>query len=267
MVDLIRSGSHAVTEKIAAGERELVERAIVAALGKDFQAQRNRERVAEFAADELRQDCGMADAKADIDDDWLNVFAEQASRVSKEEMQRLWGRVLAGEIRQPGSFRLRTLQALSVLDAKEAQLIHDHMDLVLDGNALYAGADNEFTSFATLLELQDIGVLQGVGGHLNRAFAVSPEGIVMIHLSGNYGICIRSEKPQAINLSCKALTPFGRDLYTLAKPSAFRAGLPEAIAKVIKGNDRLIELVKITPHSVPNMYSFEVTRHLEQQTP
>ena len=39
-----------------------------------------------------------------VDEDWLFRWRDAASVVSSEELQTLWGRVLAGEIKSPGSF-------------------------------------------------------------------------------------------------------------------------------------------------------------------
>ena len=36
----------------------------------------------------------------DITDDWLNAFEQEAVNMSSEHMQKLFGKILAGEIRQ-----------------------------------------------------------------------------------------------------------------------------------------------------------------------
>ena len=51
-----------------------------------------------------------------IDDDWLNAFQAEARQKSTEEMQVFFGRLLAGEIRQPGSFSTRAVKILGSLD-------------------------------------------------------------------------------------------------------------------------------------------------------
>ena len=57
-----------------------------------------------------------------IDDDWLNVFEEEARQKSSEEMQDYFGRLLAGEIKKPGTFSIRALRILGSLDQKTSQL-------------------------------------------------------------------------------------------------------------------------------------------------
>ena len=51
-----------------------------------------------------------------ISDDWLNAFETEARQKSTEEMQALFGKILAGEIRKPGSYSTRTVRILSSLD-------------------------------------------------------------------------------------------------------------------------------------------------------
>ena len=53
------------------------------------------------SADFSNQEANSSEKKV-IDDDWLNNFETQARQVSTEDMQLRFGRILAGEIRQPG---------------------------------------------------------------------------------------------------------------------------------------------------------------------
>ena len=55
-----------------------------------------------------------------INDDWLNTFEAEARHKSTEEMQAYFGKVLAGEIRKPDSFSIRTLRILAGLDQETA---------------------------------------------------------------------------------------------------------------------------------------------------
>ena len=56
-----------------------------------------------------------------INDDWLNTFEAEARQKSTEEMQVYFGRVLAGEIRRPGSYSTRTVKILGSLDQNVAR--------------------------------------------------------------------------------------------------------------------------------------------------
>lgn len=60
------------------------------------------------------------DNKSTIDLDWLISFFEKAGEVSNEDMRRLWAKVLAGEIRKPGTFSEKSIRVLLDLDATAA---------------------------------------------------------------------------------------------------------------------------------------------------
>ena len=57
-----------------------------------------------------------------INDDWLNGFEEEARQKSTEEMQLLFGRILAGEIRKPGAYSIKAVKILGQLDQNAAAL-------------------------------------------------------------------------------------------------------------------------------------------------
>ncbi len=60
-------------------------------------------------------------SSADVDEDWIVSFFEHSQDVGSEEMQQIWSKILAGEIAQPGSFNLRTLQSVKTLTPQEAR--------------------------------------------------------------------------------------------------------------------------------------------------
>ena len=56
----------------------------------------------------------------EISPDWLNYFGGHAEKASTETARMRWAKVLAGEIRRPGSFSLRTLRFLAEVDQETA---------------------------------------------------------------------------------------------------------------------------------------------------
>jgi hypothetical protein len=55
------------------------------------------------------------------DPTWTIRFLGYAEGMADPYLQELWGKVLAGEIEQPGSYSLRTLDVLSAMTQKEAE--------------------------------------------------------------------------------------------------------------------------------------------------
>ncbi|MCY3542047.1 MAG: DUF2806 domain-containing protein [Gammaproteobacteria bacterium] len=58
----------------------------------------------------------------DIDHDWVAQFFADVMDVSSVAMQKLWGKILAGEVETPGMTSLRTLSILKQMSQREAML-------------------------------------------------------------------------------------------------------------------------------------------------
>ena len=56
------------------------------------------------------------------DHDWTARFFNEIQDVTNDDMQHLWGKILAGEVELPGSTSLRTLSVLKNLDQQTAKL-------------------------------------------------------------------------------------------------------------------------------------------------
>jgi len=98
-------------------------RAVDYVLEKALEGQANRESILKLAFEDVSDQPPTADADAEIDSDWLDRFAKFASEKSNEDVQKIWAKILAGEIRQPGSSSLRTLEFLSTVTSAEAERI------------------------------------------------------------------------------------------------------------------------------------------------
>jgi len=83
--------------------------------------QRNIEQVTAVAAAELAEEVEVPDGAPD--EDWVTRFFASVQDISSEQMQELWGRILAGEIKQPGAYSFRTLEFLRNLTRPDAALI------------------------------------------------------------------------------------------------------------------------------------------------
>lgn len=97
---------------------------------KILREQYNLENILGFATHILKgkQYDNSKDSQADnesektIDDDWFNIFEKEASQKSTEDMQRRFGHILAGEIRQLGSYSIKAVKTLGELDPEAATL-------------------------------------------------------------------------------------------------------------------------------------------------
>lgn len=87
---------------------------------KENKKQLNLENVTAHAAEELKKERVVTDEP--LDEDWTTRFFNIAEDISNEDMQTLWGRILAGEIKKPRTYSLRTLDTLKNLSKEEAKV-------------------------------------------------------------------------------------------------------------------------------------------------
>jgi len=83
-------------------------------------SQQNIENVLTFAAEELIAEQTVSSER--VNEDWITKFFNIAEDISNQEMQQLWGKILAGEIKQPNSFSMRTLEIVKNITKIEADV-------------------------------------------------------------------------------------------------------------------------------------------------
>ncbi|QVI72201.1 DUF2806 domain-containing protein [Pseudomonas syringae] len=57
-----------------------------------------------------------------VDEDWIVNFFNLGQDIGNAQMQKIWSRLLAGEVTKPGSFGSRTVQAVKSLSVEDANL-------------------------------------------------------------------------------------------------------------------------------------------------
>lgn len=100
---------------------ELEERALRRTINSQARKQHNIDSITIKAAKEI--DSQENNDIELLDEDWINHFFNQCEDISDDMMQGLWSRVLTGEAQKSGSFSKRTLNFLSTLDKRDAELI------------------------------------------------------------------------------------------------------------------------------------------------
>jgi len=60
-------------------------------------------------------------SKKSLDNDWILQYFDHIQDVCDKDMQKLWARILSGEVAEPSSYSKRTLQFLKTLDKDEAE--------------------------------------------------------------------------------------------------------------------------------------------------
>lgn len=196
------------------GIPDLARRGLEHMMREEERKQFNRERVAAATVEQLGLPSPSGAPSNDeidshdtpMDEDWLNVFSQHAANASSERFQILWGRILAGEIRKPGSFSLSTIRVISELDATVAKLFQEMVanritSFIPRGQAL---SGQKLLDAGTLVES---GLLQDTGSaiHMNL-------GPGFILHGENYGLKLGIPEGQTWQLPIIPLSRAGAEI-------------------------------------------------------
>ncbi len=224
---------------------------------QELQKQNNIECVVANAYNILENE--QACSEEPIEQGWINRFFDSVADVSDEDLQKLWGQVLAGEIKHPKSYSLRTLETLKNLSKYEAELFAKVATLAVRmNNNLFLTSKTELlrryeVSYDDILCLDECGLVNSDG-----MVSYNPE----ISIDEPVGIFTKSkllllkgtnESPTKISIGIFALTQAGKEIYSILNcdsNESYMCDLAEEIEKNYKGK------VSITLHQV-NIYDGE----------
>lgn len=114
-----------ITKTLSLSPSDNVSQQITVAVEKEFHRQQyNLSKAIAHAIQEINKEKTNKEnyVSDDIDNDWLNRWKGCASNFSVDDMQKLWGRILAGEVEKPGTFGYQTLEVVNRLTSKDAEL-------------------------------------------------------------------------------------------------------------------------------------------------
>lgn len=186
-----------------------------------FRKQKNLDAIAAMATESLLAlpppdgrslgDDEVQEAPTELDDDWLNAFANRAENASSERLRRVWARVLAGEIRSPGAFSLSTIRFLEALDAEIAQAFALEAEEVLNDDFIPLAEGISGERFFRLKLLEECGLLFGVTGNVHKELVLT-SAQTFHELVGLSGLIIKGDPDQKIQIKSAFLSRVGKEL-------------------------------------------------------
>jgi hypothetical protein len=180
----------------------------------------NKKIVVEAAMDDIKSSAEESDdTNEPMSEDWLNSFESHAENVSNDELRHLWARVLAGEIRKPRSFSLRTLRLLSEIDATTAKSFEIFVsDRIADDHILkregLTGAE-----LMEAIELEEAGLVQDViSSRLEKSLSVGDNHKCTLTDNGFVAIIEVREGITELRYPIVKITRVGKELCNLLTP-------------------------------------------------
>lgn len=104
----------------AEADSELLQRVVARINGQELNRQLNIESVVEKSVKFLPSEV----SSTPIDNYWKAKYFDYVQDISDEKVQETWAKILAGEVDQPGSFSLKTLQILGNLSKTQAEIFN-----------------------------------------------------------------------------------------------------------------------------------------------
>lgn len=202
-------------------ELTAMERRIIA---KEEKRQKNIEKVIDVAAQSIKDEPNVTSEP--VNPDWATRFFDVAQDISDETMQNLWGRILAGEVKCPKSYSLRTLDVLRNITCEEARLFEKVANYVMYDKSYFVYYDSSFRkngkidlTYEEIAKLTEIGLIQA-GGGLVHAHLHNRQGKTITNAMayGNYVLLIEQPSTyQEVAFPVYPLTKAGAELFQLIK--------------------------------------------------
>lgn len=146
-----------------------------------------------------------------VSQDWLNRFMSTVEDISDNEMQYLWAKILAGEIKQPKSFSLKTLDVLRNIAKEEAEHITKMAKFTIDN--MYICSEDFAMPLPERILMDELGII--CGQELVRTYKVSPTIDCSILIGQEAVINLYSNEERNVKVSVYQLTKVGIEILKL----------------------------------------------------
>lgn len=184
-----------------------------------------------------------------VEPGWYARFFDGVKDISDEDLQKFWGKLLAGEIARPGRFSLRTLDVLRNISIAEAHLFERACKVCQDSGEIMLPDDRlNYRSFYPYIDpyqgtLLECGLLtsEATPG-IKLQIQVGGEGSFHTCQFGRRTVVIRSASSQSLVRHSLRLTTAGHQLRSLIKPEP-DDGFLAVFCKAIEAQGMTTEIV------------------------
>jgi hypothetical protein len=239
-------------------------------LRNEYRKQDNHFAVASYAIDDLlntppsspktsdTEEAPSGGESPSLDEDWMNLFSDFAARASSDRLREQWGRILAGEIRKPGTFSFLTLRVVAEMTADLARSFQEVYRLSIE-NFIVQPSDFSGQVLEDYGNLEAIGLLQS---GLQRSIKAQPNGFAFI-AGEHFGLQMTvNPGTEELSFSIVRITPAGMEIGTML-PRDEGEGVVR-IGASIRGAKK-IEIISVERRG-EKVFIKEILRELDQES-
>ena len=191
---------------------------------QEMKKQEKIEKVIKIAEKELLEieDIEDVDVEADVDEDWLIRFFNSVQDIGNERMQALWGKVLAGEIRKPGTYSLRCIDIMTKMTQEEAQVFEELSSFMIEYHGTWAILNDEEINekyaidYRKILMLDECGIIDS-NGMMSITLTVQENSDFRL-IYGMQLLRFPAQKETRITVPIYKLTRIGQELLNILVP-------------------------------------------------
>lgn len=233
-------------------------------LAQERKRQKNIDDIVVIAANQLKGAREVPKDKVSVD--WATRFFNIVQDISEDEMKLIWGKLLAGEVKFPGSYSLRTLELLKNLSSDEARLFSEVSNLALRrvNEVLIIRRDNineeyGFT-FDNIWALTDAGLIKPI---LNTAMVLGPtteEGNFILEF-GKY--VVKAVIKDKITIPSYIYTNAGAQIFKFIENQEHDLDYLKKVLKSISNDNVRFQVYKITKWNSENDFDIDEKSELD----
>lgn len=199
---------------------DIQQRGIDRLVHQEAKKQQNIEDITAQAAQNLSDD---ADVEG-LEEDWVSHFFDKCEKVSDEQMQSLWSSLLSREATKPGTYSKRTVDFISSMDKKDAELftkfcqftwmVAGPIPLIFDpSNEIYT---KQGITFSSLKHLDNIGLIsfESMSGYRNRGL---PKMAGIFYFGEPTVLEFKKEKDNELAIGKVLFTQVGKELVSICQ--------------------------------------------------
>lgn len=195
---------------------DVMERAMNNMLDREYRVQKNKDAVAVIALQDLHENPPNAESEGPSDD-FLTKFERYAEDASSDDLRMMFGKILAGEIRNPGTISPATLHFVSMLDGQTAKLIERALPFRIQGQAIILQCVEPELSIPEIIYLEQSGFWTPDNGLTwtldDNGVAIKPIQTDKFPIAkGSPGIALHGNPGQKVHLEVGVLSKAGLDL-------------------------------------------------------
>lgn len=228
---------------------DLEQRALSRFVKQEARKQKNIEEITTAAIKNLPNDAKVEG----LEEDWIAHFFEQCENISDKEMQTVWTKLLTGEATKPGTFSKRTIDFISSIDKKDADLFTKFCKFVWEAkelcpfildykNPIYK---KEGLAFQDLVHLDSIGLIKydSIGNFgLNFDIANIENPGIIFYYGRALQIEFSSAGIQTINVGSALLTKTGMELASICGSEPNQEFYEYCVEKIFEQNLKIFSI-------------------------